>query len=58
LTGTELRVEVGDDGGPWVPQAGPDEQHGRSLTIVSSLARAWGRIGDEQAGWTVWFEIS
>ena len=54
-----LRVEVRDDGGSWhEPVSGtPDEQHGRGLTIVSQLARAWGRDGDSETGWIVWYEI-
>ena len=37
--------------------AGGDAQNGRGLFIVSQLARAWGREGDETAGWITWFEI-
>lgn len=50
-----LRVEVRDDGGPWVWPTDPDE-HGRGLMIVGCLARAWGRAADPERGWTVWFE--
>ena len=56
LNAGELWVEVRDDGGPWVWPAQPDE-HGRGLLIVASLARAWGRSGDSERGWTVWFEL-
>ncbi len=58
LGGGTLRVEVGDEGGPWVQPAGPpDGQHGRGLLIVSQLTRAWGRSGGSDTGWTVWYEI-
>lgn len=54
-----FRVEVRDDGGSWhgADSAAPDSQHGRGLTIVSQLARAWGRDGDSETGWTVWYEF-
>lgn len=55
--GDRLRVEVTDEGGPWVWPARTDGQHGRGLLIVSRLARDWGRMGDGATGWTVWFEI-
>ena len=41
------------------PGNGPqkeDEQNGRGLLVVAQLARNFGRTGDDQAGWTVWFE--
>jgi DNA-binding XRE family transcriptional regulator len=56
--GDYLRVEVKDEGGPWVWPARANEQHGRGLLIVSRLARDWGRMGDGATGWTVWFEIA
>jgi serine/threonine-protein kinase RsbW len=53
-----LRVEVRDQGGPWSQPPAPDDQHGRGLLIVSSLATTWGRDGHPATGWTVWFEIA
>ena len=53
-----VRVEVEDQGGPWIKPAGTDGQHGRGLFIVSQLASDWGISGDSRAGWTVWFEIA
>jgi len=53
----QLRVEVSDDGGPWLWPDGGDDQHGRGLVIVSSLATAWGRAGTPDTGWTVWYTI-
>lgn len=53
-----LRVEVCDDGGPWTrPAHGRNGQHGRGLLIVAQLAHDWGRAGDSETGWIVWFEI-
>jgi len=52
-----VRVEVHDDGGPWTQPASSDGQCGRGLFIVSQLARDWGRTGDSETGWTVWFEM-
>jgi serine/threonine-protein kinase RsbW len=60
LQGDRLRVSVTDEGGPWaqVTDPGGDEEHGRGLLIVAQLADDWGRTGDSEAGWTVWFEIT
>ena len=59
LGNDRLRVEVGDQGGPWHPptRAATDEQNGRGLLIVSQLATRWGCEGHSQTGWNVWFEI-
>jgi len=57
LHGSQLRVETHDNGGPWTWPEHPSEQHGRGLLILSKLARAWGRSGDSDTGWTVWFEL-
>jgi anti-sigma regulatory factor (Ser/Thr protein kinase) len=54
--GSRVRVEVCDQGGPWERSAKEDEQNGRGLLVVAQLARNFGRTGDDQAGWTVWFE--
>ena len=56
---SHLRVEVHDQGGPWLqPElACTDEQNGRGLLIVDQLTAAWGRTGSLRTGWTVWFEI-
>ena len=56
IHGSRVRVEVCDQGGPWEPSAKEDEQNGRGLLVVAQLARNFGRSGDDQAGWTVWFE--
>jgi anti-sigma regulatory factor (Ser/Thr protein kinase) len=60
--GDRLRVEVEDQGGPWTrngiqPEPAHDGPHGRGLVIVGRLARDWGRSGDSETGWTVWFEL-
>jgi serine/threonine-protein kinase RsbW len=52
-----LRIEVRDEGGSWQAAGAPDEQHGRGLSIVRQLARAWGRDGDSETGWRVWYEL-
>ena len=57
--GGGLRVEVQDQGGAWTAHpAAPDASEGRGLTIVASLTSDWGRTGDIQDGWTVWFEMN
>ena len=57
LHGSHLRVEVSDQGGPWAQPAHLDERNGRGLLIVDQLTRTWGRTGNDQAGWTIWFEM-
>lgn len=56
LHGSHLRVEVSDQGGPWAQPAHLDERNGRGLLIVDQLTHNWGRTGNDQAGWTTWFE--
>ena len=57
MNGNSLRIEVHDEGGSWQEAGVPDELHGRGLSIVSRLARDWGRDGDSETGWTVWYEL-
>jgi serine/threonine-protein kinase RsbW len=50
--GQYVRIEVEDDGGPWMPSAkGSTEHHG--LDIIRTLASEWGIDGD-QSGRTIW----
>lgn len=63
--GQRLRVDVGDQGGPWETrdptgtptQPSPDDPTGRGLLIVGQLATRWGCAGHHRTGWTVWFEL-
>jgi serine/threonine-protein kinase RsbW len=57
LHGSHLRVEVADQGGSWTQPVTTDERNGRGLLIVDQLTRAWGRSGNAQTGWTIWFEM-
>jgi anti-sigma regulatory factor (Ser/Thr protein kinase) len=52
----DIRVEIVDQGGPWLPGDVSDGLHGRGLVIVGTVARAWGITGDD-SGRTVWFEL-
>lgn len=52
-----LRVEVGDEGGPWGPGPASGGVSGRGLLIVRELARRSGVSGDAGTGWVVWFEL-
>lgn len=54
--GRHVRVEVTDQGGPWQQQTCDDDQNGRGLLVVARLAQNWGRTGDQDMGWTTWFE--
>ena len=59
LDGQRLRVEVGDQGGPWQSpgRISADEQNGRGLLIVGQPEARWGCEGHSRCGWTVWYEI-
>jgi serine/threonine-protein kinase RsbW len=57
MNGNSLRIEVHDEGGSWHEAGARDEQHGRGLSIVGQLARDWGRDGDSETGWRVWYEL-
>jgi anti-sigma regulatory factor (Ser/Thr protein kinase) len=50
--GAYLRLEVEDDGGPWLAPA-PDPGSGRGLDIIGALAAEWG-VATSPAGRTVW----
>jgi anti-sigma regulatory factor (Ser/Thr protein kinase) len=52
-----VRVEVTDQGGPWIPDPGGRQNHGRGLLIVSHLATDWGIVGDDRSGRAAWFEL-
>jgi serine/threonine-protein kinase RsbW len=57
LQASHLRVEVSDQGGSWAQPDNTDERNGRGLLIVDQLARNWGRTGNDQTGWTIWFKM-
>jgi serine/threonine-protein kinase RsbW len=50
--GTHVRIEVEDDGGPWLAPA-PDPASGRGLDIIRVLAVDWG-IATSPTGRAVW----
>jgi anti-sigma regulatory factor (Ser/Thr protein kinase) len=54
--GADVRIEVEDDGGPWI-SAAPDPSHGRGLGIVRALADEMG-ITTTPAGRAVWARIT
>jgi anti-sigma regulatory factor (Ser/Thr protein kinase) len=47
-----FRIEVEDEGGPWV-RAVADPEHGHGLEIIRALADDWGVYGDD-SGRVVW----
>ncbi|MER5601266.1 SpoIIE family protein phosphatase [Streptomyces sp. NPDC002265] len=57
--GESLLCEVDDDDHdlPSLLSAGPDDERGRGLRVVSALAREWG-TSRRGAGKTVWFELT
>ena len=54
--GANVRIEVEDDGGPWIASA-PDPASGRGLDIIRALAAEWG-ITTSPAGRAVWARIN
>lgn len=50
--GACIRIEVDDDGGPWLAPA-PDPGSGRGLDIIGALSAEWGTAASP-AGRTVW----
>ncbi|WEH35569.1 ATP-binding protein [Streptomyces sp. AM 4-1-1] len=56
-----LHVEVRDQGarlvGPRVRTAGADDEHGRGLLLVESLAQEWGIVPDPFEGRSVWAAV-
>ncbi|MGV9285361.1 SpoIIE family protein phosphatase [Streptomyces sp. NPDC003730] len=54
-----LLCEVDDDDHdlPALKSAGPEDEAGRGLRVVSTLAREWG-AGRTESGKTVWFELT
>ncbi|MFD3836542.1 SpoIIE family protein phosphatase [Streptomyces sp. NPDC058642] len=59
VRGDTLLCEVDDDDHdlPTLLSAGPEDEFGRGLRIVSTLAREWG-TSRTKAGKTVWFELT
>ncbi|MFF5476559.1 SpoIIE family protein phosphatase [Streptomyces sp. NPDC012935] len=59
VRGETLLCEVGDDDHdlPTLLSAGPDDETGRGLRVVSMLAREWG-TSRTSAGKAVWFELT
>jgi anti-sigma regulatory factor (Ser/Thr protein kinase) len=53
-----VRVEVKDQGGPWIQRTKPEGQLSLGLRIVGQLAREWGIKDVSDSVRTVWFEVS
>jgi anti-sigma regulatory factor (Ser/Thr protein kinase) len=55
--GEHVCVEVRDRGGLWVAKGPRDDGRGHGLNILREIASDWGREGDPEAGWTIWFRL-
>jgi anti-sigma regulatory factor (Ser/Thr protein kinase) len=53
-----VRVEVEDQGGPWIQRTKPEGQLSLGLRIVGQLAREWGIKDASASARTIWFEVS
>jgi len=56
IPGEYVRLEVRDQGGPWV-QRDQDGERPHGLDIVRRLATGFGVDGDAQNGWIVWARL-
>ena len=52
-----VRVEVEDQGGPWVQRTKPEGQLSLGLRIVGQLTCDWGIKDASDSARTVWFEV-
>ena len=52
-----VRVEIEDQGGPWIQRTKPEGQQSLGLRIVGQLAREWGIKEASGSTRTVWFEV-
>ena len=52
-----VRVEIEDQGGPWIQRTKPEGQQSLGLRIVGQLAREWGIKDASDNTRTVWFEV-
>lgn len=52
-----VRVEVQDQGGPWIQRPKPEGQLSLGLEIVSQLAGEWGIKDVSDSARTVWFQV-
>src|ERR1700757_3506181 len=52
-----VRVEIEDQGGPWIQRKKPEGQQSLGLRIVGQLAREWGIKEASDSTRTVWFEV-
>jgi anti-sigma regulatory factor (Ser/Thr protein kinase) len=52
-----VRIEVEDQGGPWIQRTKPEGQLSLGLRIVGQLARDWGIKDASDSTRTVWFEV-
>jgi anti-sigma regulatory factor (Ser/Thr protein kinase) len=52
-----VRVEVEDQGGPWIQRSKPEGQLSLGLQIVGQLTHEWGIKDASDNARTVWFEL-
>jgi anti-sigma regulatory factor (Ser/Thr protein kinase) len=55
--GRRVRVEIRDQGGPWTLKPARHDGRWHGLDLVNEIASTWGREGDPDSGWLVWFQL-